>query len=322
MILLEYASKIVEETLKEKIKDKANPKIPIVDLVCADFDGVMYHVYTSTTNKKEILISISIKCYDDLVKYGANSVIDKHYKEYKTDTEPGYNLTLKFNLDNAKNEELATEFAMLKARLFSAPYHHVFDALESGKKVDTPIQIGFRDAANEKVWLKTVDDRVMVIFSINFKDPDDIVLGKNFLSEFKKNVSGAPSVDFAQKDPPRDLSGTNAKGDGFVTFVLFKRHVEAKNRLNTIYTLQNFRNYLQYHIKCAKSHLHTRMRNRVDTLLKILNRAKQKLPTEKKTASGRTFSRKEGGSAAGGVRGRGRGAPVASPKKGTGRGAK
>jgi hypothetical protein len=33
------------------------------------------------------------------------------------------------------------------------------------------------------------------------------------------------------------------------------------------------------------------MRNRVDQLLKVLNRAKQELPKEKKTASGRTFKK-------------------------------
>lgn len=320
MILLEYANKIVEETLKEKLNEKNAAKPTTIDLTCADFDGVTYHIYTPSGNKKEIHVSISTKCFQELAKYGADAVIQKHYADYVTQAEAGYDVTLKINLDTVKDRDaLPGEIALLKSRLYSAPFHHAFDALEAGKKIDTPIQISFR--ATEKAFLKTVDDRVLVIFSINFQDPDDIVLGKVFLSEFKKNVGGAPSVDFQQKDPPRELAGLNVKAEGFVTFVIFKRHVEAKSRLNTINNIQTFRNYLQYHIKCAKSHLHTRMRNRVDSLLKILNRAKQKLPTEKKTAGGRTFTRKEGGTAGGGVKrgggapAKGRGGPVVRGKK-------
>jgi actin related protein 2/3 complex subunit 2 len=79
----------------------------------------------------------------------------------------------------------------------------------------------------------------------------------------------------------------------YVVFVLFDRHFAKEKRAKTIDTLQTFRNYLHYHIKCSKSHLHTRMRNRVESLLKILNRAKQDLPVEKKTITGRTFVRKD-----------------------------
>eukprot|EP01121_Diplochlamys_sp_Union-15-3_P021313 TRINITY_DN85_c0_g1_i4.p1 TRINITY_DN85_c0_g1~~TRINITY_DN85_c0_g1_i4.p1 ORF type:complete len:320 (-),score=66.28 TRINITY_DN85_c0_g1_i4:41-1000(-) len=319
MILLENANKIVEETLKDKLSAKNLEKPSSVDLICADFDGVTWHVYTSSGNKKEINVSILVKCFPELQKYGANEILSKHYGAYKTDTENGYSVTLKINLEAFKDKlDVASEIALLKTRLYSAPFNHIFDTIEKGGKVDTAFGINFRDISGEKVFFKTADDRVLVIFTINFKDPDDIVIGKVFLSEFRKSVSGAPSVDFVQREPPRELSGQNIKADGFVTFVLFKRHFEAKNRVLTVNTLQTFRNYLHYHIKCAKSHLHTRMRNRVDNLLKILNRAKQKLPTEKKTAQGRTFNRKPGAGETAGPGGRGgpvkRGGPLRGKK--------
>ena len=40
-----------------------------------------------------------------------------------------------------------------------------------------------------------------------------------------------------------------------------------KKRENAIDMIQGFRNYLHYHIKCTKSYLHSRMRQRVDNLL-------------------------------------------------------
>lgn len=75
--------------------------------------------------------------------------------------------------------------------------------------------------------------------------------------------------------------------------MVFDRHFKGPKKDNAAFTLTTFRNYLHYHIKCSKSHMHTRMRNRTDNLLKILNRAKQEpVDQEKKTASGRTFARK------------------------------
>lgn len=47
-------------------------------------------------------------------------------------------------------------------------------------------------------------------------------------------------------------------------------------RAKTANALQSFRTYLQYHIKCAKSYFHSRMRKRCNDLLKVLNRAKVK----------------------------------------------
>lgn len=51
---------------------------------------------------------------------------------------------------------------------------------------------------------------------------------------------------------------------------------------------------MQYHMKCSKQYFHARMRSRVSSLLKVLNRAKVENPDEqkqKKTISGKTFLR-------------------------------
>ena len=55
-----------------------------------------------------------------------------------------------------------------------------------------------------------------------------------------------------------------------------------------------FRHYLHYHIKAAKTNLHMRMRRKVRGWLQVLNRAAlaSEAPREKKTISGRTFTRK------------------------------
>jgi len=76
--------------------------------------------------------------------------------------------------------------------------------------------------------------------------------------------------------------------------VLFEQHLQPKNMFKTINLVQNFRDYLHYHIKCSKAYMHTRMRERVSTWLQVLNRARPEPfeKKEKKLASGRTFKRK------------------------------
>ena len=74
--------------------------------------------------------------------------------------------------------------------------------------------------------------------------------------------------------------------------VLFPRHFTRETADATVGQIQMFRDYLHYHIKCSKAYMQSRMRARVASFLKVLNRARLEKETgEKKTASGRTFVR-------------------------------
>lgn len=88
----------------------------------------------------------------------------------------------------------------------------------------------------------------------------------------------------------------NTQDIGYVTFVLNPRHYTTPaQRTATVQLVQYFRDYLHYHIKCSKAYMHSRMRAKVDSWTKVLNRAKPDLmaePKERKTASGKTFVRK------------------------------
>lgn len=294
MIILEHVNRIVEETLKDRFLTGRQAGI---ELLCADFDGVTFHLSSSPGKKNEINISVGTKCGAVLLKYGGQEKLKSVYGNLLVETESGYDATLRVDMnalpgtDEAK-ESLARSIAFVKRHLFAAPLEHVFKAIDSGSPLTEVLDIPYRGA--ERAFIKSEKDRVTVVFSVNFKDPDDIIIGKVFLQEFKKSIGGAPSVDFTQKDPPGEIKGFNVQSDGFVTFVLFDRHFKGAARDKTIDMTILFRNYLMYHIKCSKANLHTRMRNRVDSLLKILNRAKQDLPKEKKTASGRTFKKTAG----------------------------
>jgi len=291
MIILELANRIVNEIIINRVKAQKDKPYG-VEMKCADFDGVMYHVFTSPSNKNELNVSIGFFSAPDCLRLGGTERLREVFGNAVVETEPMFNATLRFNLENLSftPEQFAEHCSLIKSYIMSAPFYHVIKGPVGGE-IDIPFRNG-----DERLYMKRdSNDRVSVVFSICFKDPDDVVIGTVFLKEFKKSIGGAPTVDFTQGEPPLEVRGKTlprASNVGYVTFVIFDRHFAPQKVKNTVDNLQLFRNYLHYHIKCAKSHLHTCMRNRVELLLKVLNRAKQDLPKEKKTIKGKTFTRK------------------------------
>ena len=118
-------------------------------------------------------------------------------------------------------------------------------------------------------------------------------------------MSGAPPVNFSDGEPPLELRG-HARADllrhaeetfvGYLTLSMLPRHFDSDaKRANAVALLAQFRTYLDYHIKAAKSSLHARMRARVDAWMLVLNRAVADDPfasKEKKLSSGKTFVKK------------------------------
>jgi len=297
MILLETLNKVIEDNFLERLNGEFE-KPPVIDYKCADFDGAIFHVSSSEANPSLVTISLQATAAPALLKGGGEHLLKEKYGAALVTAESGYDVSLQYDLDKiapADRAKVANEISKLKNYLFGAVIIRVCEEAEKGSG-GTLYDIPLRDS-EERMWLRADSaDRVTVVFSINFTDADDIIFGKVFLQEFKKSVAGAPSVDFIYKTPPLELKDVGqlprSENIGYVTFVIFDRHFKGDKKSSIAENLPSFRNYLHYHIKCAKSHLHTRMRNRVDILLQVLKRAKQDLDKEKKTATGRTFTRK------------------------------
>lgn len=303
MILLDYNNRILQETIQQKIEraQDTTEKLEPTDVVFADFDGVKFSILSDANKSSLLSISLSWRAYLDCVKYGATDLLKKSYGSLlQSSPQSGFDVTLQVDVANpGSDKDLPNKLSLLKRHILAAPFYSLFDAVEKDSKFDM-ISLEYRD--DEALYLKKIDkESCIVIFSISFKDADDVVFAKVFLQEFadaRKQMRGVPAVTFSQKEAPGELKGVKSaerlsQTNGFVSFVLFKNHIDAKNRDRTIDNLQTFRNYLHYHIKCSKGFLHQRMRNRVSSLLLVLNRAKMELgEKEKKTIQGKTFQRK------------------------------
>jgi actin related protein 2/3 complex subunit 2 len=303
MILLEVHNKIIYEKMAQAFSSTDEKGDNVTEEI-ADLDGVLYHI---TSSKKEgyFVLSISMNGYAQLVKFGAEEVLRREYGPYIVDPEVGYNFSICLNqADLPTTEEerdaLYKKFSLLKRNLLAAPFEKAFIAQEN-KETTEIMEIPYRN--NESIFVFALQDHVTVIFSTEFKEDTDKIFGRVFLQEFadarrQPAVQTAPQVLFS-KEPPLELRNLTTLRDSedinYVTFVLFPRHyTEGPVREQTISNIPLFRDYLHYHIKCSKAYMHSRMRARVDSFLKVLNRAKPEVALdqiEKKTASGRTFKK-------------------------------
>eukprot|EP00009_Paramoeba_aestuarina_P008018 CAMPEP_0201517958 /NCGR_PEP_ID=MMETSP0161_2-20130828/8913_1 /ASSEMBLY_ACC=CAM_ASM_000251 /TAXON_ID=180227 /ORGANISM="Neoparamoeba aestuarina, Strain SoJaBio B1-5/56/2" /LENGTH=330 /DNA_ID=CAMNT_0047915599 /DNA_START=53 /DNA_END=1045 /DNA_ORIENTATION=+ len=321
MILLEVHNRIIEQAIRSQIEAE-EAKREALEIICADFDGVQYHIFTSP-DKSSVSVSLQWGCADQLLANGGREDLQKIYGSYLVSPEANYHVTLTLNMNGLpsgkERDELPMKFAMLKRHLFGAPFAKCFAAIQS-KGAQQPIAIDYR-YGSETVHLIPGKEGLTVIFVVGFESQGDQVLSKIFLQEFseaRRAVRGAPAVRFAEREPPLELQNLGVQGGegnvSYVSFVLFDHHMNDRNAAKTISTIQTFRNYLHFHLKCSKAYMHARMRKRVDALLQVLNRARPEPPEgkAKKTIAGKTFTRagedKPAAGAAGRGRGRGRGA--------------
>ena len=124
---------------------------------------------------------------------------------------------------------------------------------------------------------------VTVSFGLNFDNKEDKALARIFLLEFvdsRKNVKQPPSIIYHDTNYPPSLTSqfpslANKKfTNGIIQFTLFENHTKP-NFDQPITFLVGFRQFLHYHFHFIKATLHIRMRKRVDTFQRVMQKAKR-----------------------------------------------
>jgi actin related protein 2/3 complex subunit 2 len=70
----------------------------------SDFDGVTFHISTPES-KTKILVSLQIKCFQELVQYGAQAVLEREYGPYIVEPEQGYDFSVQVDLENLPEDQ-------------------------------------------------------------------------------------------------------------------------------------------------------------------------------------------------------------------------
>jgi hypothetical protein len=75
-----------------------------LDVQFVDYDGVRFHLSTPE-RKTFLLLSMSIRCWTELVQYGAYDVLKREYGSLvKSQAEPEYNVSLEIDLEQVPVE--------------------------------------------------------------------------------------------------------------------------------------------------------------------------------------------------------------------------
>lgn len=302
MIIIEPNNKIISDLLAAKVENPTEK----INTTLADFDGVLFTVL-SESSSTAVSVQMSMKCFkSDLVGLGVAALLLDYYGAdvYQTQPADSSSFDVVLTVDVAAiNEAMIKKVSMLKTIAMSAPFHAAFNAQLKGESTQL-MTINYRQ--DETMFVKASADRVTVIFSTLFNEETDAIIGKIFLQEFvdcrkQASLQNGPQVLYqTRSEVPMEVrshykDSVIPEKMNFVTFVLFPRHYN-KPQLKemTIAMIHYFRSYLHYHIKCSKAYMHSRMRSKVDSWMKVLNRARVESDEkkEKKLASGKTFVRK------------------------------
>ncbi|KAH7569752.1 hypothetical protein JRO89_XS06G0260700 [Xanthoceras sorbifolium] len=322
MLLLQSHSRFLLDTLLNRVQNV--DKAVELDNHWVEFDDVRYHVQVTMKNPHIVLLSVSLPIpppetvFLGGLPFGAIEAIKAAYGVVVQILDPprdGFNLTLKLNLSKLPPDEaeykhaLLVKIASVREVVLGAPLRVVLKHLASRTVApDMDQLLALVHRPKESFFLIPQADKVTVVFPMRFKDSIDTVLATSFLQEFVEarrtaGLNNAPLCMWSSS-PPLELKGAPAEAlsanAGFVTFVIFPRHVDGKKLDRTVWNLSTFYAYVSYHVKvgffhlvasCSEGFMHTRMRRRVESLIQTLDRAKPDLEKSNKGLTSRSFKR-------------------------------
>lgn len=275
-----------------------------------DFDDVAFEVVVAAGSLSTIKVSMSMPCWKDLQASDVETHLKSVYGDMMVPATAPNNVAVAVSVEKhgslAGWSAAATLVASLRRHAMAAPFVKAFGAVLGGTGATAPSAV-VRFRPREPILIMPRGDRVIIIYALHFGDPTDRAMARIIAQEFvesTRTVANAPPCAFTDRDreAPGELRGhpdVPAPGAGpdtlvgYLSFGVFTRHFDNEAKREAVITqLAHFHPYLDYHIKAAKSHLHARMRARVDGWMQVLNRAQPDDPfasKDKKLASGKAF---------------------------------
>ncbi|XP_071710855.1 actin-related protein 2/3 complex subunit 2A-like isoform X2 [Rutidosis leptorrhynchoides] len=295
MILLQSQSRYLLQILTNRVQNIAKG----VELDChwVEFDDVRYHIQASIKNPHLLHLSVSLPTpppetvFSNGLPIGAIEAIKATFGTVVQILDPprdGFNLTVKLNLSklppNEENKQaVLVKIACIREVVMGAPLRVILKRLASRSTLSNAgMIVPLVHRPYESFFLVPQVEKVTVVFPMRFNDSIDTVLAASFLQEFVEarrtaGLNNAPSCLWSSlppnelKEAPEHALSANA---GFVSFVIYPRHVDGKKLDKTVWSLSTFHAYVNYHVKCSEGFMHTRMRRRVESLIQALDRAK------------------------------------------------
>jgi actin related protein 2/3 complex subunit 2 len=256
-----------------------------------DFDSNEYSV---RVNDDATAIVVSIRSqvprsyFDKFCAEDFAGLLGKHFgKGVAAEADEGTVVSIHVSLPTddpagVVNAPVLVKAASLRTILLAAPLLRAVELYKANKPFAT--RIPYRP--NESIYLYPANNNLNAVISIRVENPSDRIMVRTFLTQFgetkrmDRGASAGPGFMFLPQAPamPGGLSPaepSDDEGTFWCCFTLSKKAMEkpADTELCMEF-LANFRQYVMYHMQCARSAMHAKMRDRVKTSLLVLNRAK------------------------------------------------
>lgn len=257
-------------------------------MIIRDFDDAEFQLSMAKKEPNFFWVSFRIGCFRELRELGVMDKLAQIYGDMLQQALEGWDVTLCVNLaieDELEQENVIEKVGSLKAHIMSFPIETGFAMAKQGQT--GLLKVSYRQ--NEPMWLAPREDKLAVILAIKLVDEDDKIIGRAFLQELKDfhdpAVTMPPLASLSETEDrlpkvPTDFGDLGLRHTPedtfFVILVVDDRHFRDSDLAESTCTLiQNYRNFLHYHIKCCKANLHIRQRESVRALMQQLNRAKE-----------------------------------------------
>lgn len=289
MMKLDKDNFIIRSAMEKKFASEGFAEY--FNIKCCDNDEVMFHLVSKKCKADAANIcelSVNIPCWAELARHGVEDMLKAKYEGLVQDeAEKEYNVTIKIDANDLgarKPEEVIALFARLKVNCMGAPLEKLCNALNDDLGAGSAVTINYRQF--EQIFFVPRDDRIQVIMSLHFPDSVEQAMAYVFATELDEDhkVFNQPIVSYKPNDnPPKaldeceDVAPKKAGDIGFVTIGVRKKEINNPNQMqNTLDNVMCMRTYLDYHLKCSKSHLMSMMRSSCSKLLKAKARCNAK----------------------------------------------
>jgi len=314
MKFIDPKSHIVSQIFTKRLEQLKEPtgggggkkkKLPWLDSKFEDFDGTQYHIHSAQDAKSKLVLSVLIPYFADLEKFGdgATKHLTSVYGDYvSSEKELDYNFSVEVDLNELEEKEapdVIDKLALIKRHAFAAAFNAMMKNLEEGKETKPKV---INITAKDQLWLGTTEGQIQATFALQIES--DEILTNMFLSEIvdtrkKPDMQSCPIVQLYTEKP--EYLPKKCKHEGPFLFLGLSKKLfhNEQSKEKAIDLLCGFHPYVNYHIKCNKAHIHSRMRKKLSELLKIMNRAKF---GGAKKAKGKAKGGAKGGASKGGAK--------------------
>ncbi|THG16032.1 hypothetical protein TEA_028931 [Camellia sinensis var. sinensis] len=195
----------------------------------------------------------------------------------------GYQLTLKLDFaripHGKESMKIITEISTVQSVILSSQLKEILRNISSQdapQGIYRPIKLVYHP--REPFFVIKQPAKITVVFPMRFKENTDVIIATAFFQELmdvgsSKQWAKAPPCTWSPIPPP-ELRGEHLEdlstNGGFATFDISSRHVEGKKLDKTVWSLLNFYAFVKNHVKCTRSFIQRRMRNRLESLVEVL----------------------------------------------------